>query len=54
MIKYIIETFTKHNIDCNQMSQLELQISRIKTIYKSNQSLIELSHIRKYKNRSRI
>jgi len=49
-----MRTQNNYGLNCNQMSQLELQISHIKTIYKSNQSLIELSHIRKYKNRSRI
>jgi len=48
-----MRTQNNYGLNCNQMSQLELQISHIKNIYKSNQSLNEL-HIRKYKNRSRI
>jgi len=49
-----MRTQNNYGLNSNQMSQLELQISHIKNIYKSNQSLNELSHIRKYKNRSRI
>ena len=47
-----MRTQNNYGVNCNQMSELELQISHIENIYKSNQILNELSHIRKYKNRS--
>lgn len=48
-----MHTQNNYGLNCNQMSELELQISDIENIYKSNQILNELTHIRKYKNQSR-
>jgi len=48
-----MRTQNNYGLNCNQMSELEFQLSHFENIYKSNQILNKLSHIQKYKNRSR-